>query len=197
MARELQRVCVFCASSPGVSASIRAAAADVGRTLARAGITLVYGGGSTGLMGIVANAALDAGGEVVGVIPRALASKEIAHQGLTQMHCVTSMHERKALMADISDGFIALPGGFGTMEEILEIVTWAQLGIHLKPCAILNIAGYYDHLLAFLTDAEAGGFLDPMHHRLLLLESDVETLLARMRAYQSPVTRRWARDEQR
>src|SRR5690606_5459941 len=162
-----------------------------GRRLAAEGIGLVYGGASVGLMGVLADAVLDAGGEAVGVLPYGLAAKEIAHPGLTKLHLVDSMHERKALMAELSDGFVALPGGLGTLEEIAEILTWAQLGIHSKPCGLLNVAGYYDGLVTFLDHAEAEGLLHPLHRALVHVEAEPATLLDRFRAYDPPETPAW------
>jgi uncharacterized protein (TIGR00730 family) len=153
------RICVFCGSSDGDRPSYRAAARATGKTLARRGVGIVYGGGRVGLMGAVADAALEAGGEVIGVIPEMLAAREVAHRTLTELHVVGSMHERKALMAAHADAFLALPGGFGTLEELFEAVTWRQLGYHAKPCAVLNVDGYYDALERFCDEALASGFL--------------------------------------
>src|ERR1043165_174167 len=147
--RPFRRVCVFCGSSPGARPEYRQAAEAMGRLLASRRIGLVYGGGNVGLMGLLADAALSAGGEVIGVIPRHLDAREVAHRGLPDLRVVASMHERKALMADLSDAFIALPGGLGTLEEMFEILTWAQLGLHRKPCGLLNVLGYFDRLLSF------------------------------------------------
>lgn len=152
--------------------------------MARRGLGVVYGGGQVGLMGVVAEAALAAGGEVIGVIPEALAFKEIAHEHLTRLHIVRTMHERKALMADLSDAFVALPGGFGTLDEFCEVLTWAQLGIHRKPCFLLNTGGFYDSLLALLDHAAAEGFLRPAHRALVLVERAPEPLLDRLLAWQ-------------
>ncbi len=159
-----------------------AAAADLGRLLAIRGIRLVYGGGHVGLMGVVADTALAGGGEVTGVMPQALIDREIGHNGLTEMRIVTSMHERKALMADLSDAFVALPGGHGTLDEFCEILTWAQLGIHAKPCGILNVAGYYDPLLEMFSRAVEEGFLKAVHRDMILVDSDPVQLLEGMRA---------------
>lgn len=147
------------------------------------GSAIVYGGGDVGLMGVVADAAMGAGGAVLGVIPRALADREVAHRGLTELRIVGSMHERKLAMADAADAFLALPGGVGTLEEIVEAITWSQLGIHDKPCALLNVDGYYDHLLAFLDDAVAGGFVSPEHRAAILVEDDPARALDALEAW--------------
>ena len=185
------RVCVFCGSNFGRLPEYRAAAAAFGTLLARQGIGMVYGGASVGLMGAVADAALAAGGEVVGVIPRLLADKELAHRGLSRLHVVGSMHERKAMMAELSDAFVALPGGAGTLEEIFEIWTWAQLGEHAKPCGLLNVAGFYDRLLAFLDHAAAEAFMKPPHRAMLLGAATPEAILAALRGYVAPVVGKW------
>lgn len=187
----MKRICVFCGSSAGRNPAYRDAAEALGRLLAREGIGLVYGGSSVGLMTAVADAALAAGGEVIGVIPRALEAKEIAHPGLSALHVVGSMHERKALMAELSDGFVALPGGMGTFDEFFEVVTWAQLGIHVKPCGLLNVGGYYDRLTAFLDHAVAERFVKGEHREMIVVEERPEALLERFRAYRSPVVERW------
>jgi len=161
------RWCVFCGSSAGTNPVYRAAATELGTALAAANIELVYGGGHVGLMGAVADAVLAAGGTVIGVIPRTLAEREVAHSGLTQLHIVESMHERKALMADLSDGFVALPGGFGTFEEFCEAVTWVQLGIQAKPCFLLDVNGYYEPLIAMFDRAVEDGFVN-MRNRLII-----------------------------
>ena len=157
----MPRICVFCGAHAGNNGHFRDIAAQAARALVQAGYGIVYGGGRVGLMGAVADAALESGGEVIGVIPEALASAEVAHHGITQLHVVQSMHERKALMADLSDGFVALPGGFGTMDEFHEILTWRQLGIHNKPIALLNVDGYYDDLLRLYDRMERDGFVRP------------------------------------
>src|SRR5271154_1510951 len=172
-----RRVCVFCGSSPGVKQAYRAEAVGLGRLLGEAGLGLVYGGAQVGLMGALADAALDHGCEVIGVIPRDLAGIEVAHQRLTRLVLVETMHERKALMAREADAFVALPGGFGTLDELFEILTWAQLGIHAKPCVLVNTAGYYDHLLSFLQVAIDQGFLKPHNHALIhIVASPAEAL---------------------
>jgi uncharacterized protein (TIGR00730 family) len=187
----MQRICVFCGSSPGRDPRYVQLAQRLGRTLARRGIALVYGGGSVGLMGTVADAVLSAGGEAIGVIPRALELRELAHGRLTQLHVVSSMHERKAKMADLSDGFVALPGGMGTLEELAEIVTWAQLGLHSRPCGLLDVAGYYASLVAFFDHAAGEGFIRPEHRQLILFGDDPDALLDRFAAHTPPVVERW------
>jgi uncharacterized protein (TIGR00730 family) len=173
----MRRLCVFCGSSVGGRPEYAAAAREFAAAAVRRGLGLVYGGGNIGLMGVVADAALAAGGEVIGVIPSALQSKELAHAGLTELHVVRGMHDRKALMADLSDAFAALPGGFGTGDELFEILTWAQLGLHDKPIGLLNIAGYFNSLLAWLDHMVAESFLRPKHRDLLLTRSEPEALL--------------------
>ncbi|MBI1784603.1 TIGR00730 family Rossman fold protein [Candidatus Sumerlaeota bacterium] len=187
----MKRLCVFCGSNDGEGAAYRHSAARLGRLIAGRGLGLVYGGGGTGLMGALADAALENGGEVIGVIPRALATKELAHPGLTQTRLVETMHERKALMEELSDGFIALPGGIGTLEEICEMLTWAQLGIHRKPCALLDVEGFFVHLIAFLDHASEQKFFLPQHRRLLIVETGPEALLAEFESYQPPPIQRW------
>lgn len=172
-----ERVCVFCGSSPGRSPSFATAAAGLGRTLADRGIDLVYGGGSVGLMGVVADAAVAAGGRVIGVITESLADHEIAHHGLDRLDIVPTMHERKARMAELSDAVIMLPGGFGTFEEFAESVTWVQLGIHDKPCGILNVDGFFDHLLTFVAHAVDMGFISPGRAGAIVVSDDPESLL--------------------
>lgn len=174
------RLCVFCGSAPGRRPEYRASAIALGHALAGAGVGLVYGGGAVGLMGVVADAVLEKGGEAIGVIPEALASREIAHAGLTRLHVVHSMHERKALMASLSAGFIALPGGFGTFEEFCEVVTWTQLGIHPKRCGLLNVAGYYDALLAQCDRAVADGFVKPANREIVIADTDPARLMTRV-----------------
>jgi len=187
----VKRICVFCGSSLGGRPSFRAAAALLGRTLAERRIGLVYGGASVGLMGILADAALEAGGSVVGVIPEALAKKEIAHEGLTALRIVGSMHERKAVMADLSDGFIALPGGMGTLEEFFEIVTWAQLGLHRKPCGLLDVESYFTPLLMFLDRAVEERFVKEVHRGLVLVAREPTALLDAFAEHESPVVAKW------
>lgn len=187
----LRRVCVFCGSSPGTNGLYREAARTAGRLLCQRGLELVYGGGNVGLMGAVADGCLQAGGRVIGVIPEALKKKELAHSGLTELRVVGSMHERKALMADLSDAFIALPGGYGTWDEFCEILTWSQLGIQRKACALLNVNGYYDPLLAMADRAVSEGFLKDVHRALLLSDDDPVRLLDRLSAYSAPIVDKW------
>lgn len=188
----LSSVCVFCGSNPGRSPVHLDAVAALAATLAARGIRLVYGGASVGTMGALADGVLAAGGEVVGVIPEQQVGQEIAHDGLTALHVVASMHERKATMASLADGFVALPGGLGTLEEFAEIVTWSQLGLHDGPTALLNTGGYYDHLLAFLDHAVAEGFLRPADRDLVLVGDDPAGLLDRMAGWAPGSDRRWA-----
>jgi uncharacterized protein (TIGR00730 family) len=195
--RPISRVCVFCGSNRGARPEFGSAARELGAVLAQQGVTLVYGGGRVGLMGVIADAVLENEGDVIGVIPHALDTKELAHAGLTEMHVVDTMHARKALMADLADGFIALPGGLGTFDESFEVVTWAQLGIHTKPCGLLNVAGYFDTLIQFLDHAVEEQFIKPQHRDLILVDGDPRRLLERMRAYESPVTDKWIRQENR
>jgi len=166
-------------------------ARSVGALLAQRGIAVVFGGGHIGMMGAVAEAALSAGGEVIGVIPEGLMRRELAYEELTELIVTDTMHARKQRMADLSDGFMALPGGFGTFEEFCEIVTWAQLGVHQKPCALLNVAGYYDPLLAMFDHALTEGFLQPVHHGLVLADADPSALLAKMQSWEPPPLKRW------
>jgi uncharacterized protein (TIGR00730 family) len=187
----MERVCVFCGSSPGADPTYAEAAAELGRLLAGRGLTLVYGGGHVGLMGVLADAALAVGGRVTGVIPEALAAKELAHGGLTELLVVGSMHERKALMSELSDAFIALPGGIGTLEEWFEVWTWSQLGFQPKPCGMLNVAGYYDHLLAFLDHMTVERFLSPPHRSMAIVEDRADRLLDRLATYQPPRAEKW------
>lgn len=189
----MKTLCVYCGSSAGARSEYADAARQLARQLASAGVGIVYGGASKGLMGILADEMLDAGGTAVGVIPSALQAKEIAHLGVTELHVVHSMHERKALMAELSDGFVALPGGFGTLEEIVEMLTWAQLQIHEKPCGVLNIEGYFDGLLRYFDHAEAEGFVRPQHRKMLLVSDNVEDLLRQFAAYRAPVVEKWTR----
>ena len=174
----MKHVCVFCASSDGARPEYHAEASRLGRLLGERGLELVYGGASVGLMGAVADEALAAGARVVGVLPEVLREREIAHPGVTELHYVGSMHARKALMAERADAFVALPGGFGTLDEFLEIVTWALLGIHAKPCVMVNTLGYFDRLLAFLDHAVAEGFARASARGLVLVAEDAESALA-------------------
>lgn len=187
----MKSVCVYCGSSPGSDPAYAAAATQLGKTIAGRGIELVYGGGNVGLMGTVADAAVGAGGKVTGVIPKALEEKEVGHDGLTKLHVVADMHERKAMMADLSEGFIAMPGGLGTLEELFEALTWLQLGFHEKPCGVLNISGYYQSLLAFLDNAVEGGFVKPLHREMLLESDESEKLLDALESFKPPKTSKW------
>ncbi|MEP7125906.1 MAG: TIGR00730 family Rossman fold protein [Byssovorax sp.] len=187
----IQRVCVFCGGNPGKNPAYLAAAVHLGSELGSNGLELVYGGAQVGLMGAVADAAIAHGGEVFGVIPEFIAAREIAHLGVTRLVVVPSMHERKAAMAERADAFVALPGGFGTLDELFEILTWAQLGLHRKPIAVLNIAGYFDHLLAFLDHAADEQLLRPEYRAMLLVESDPGRLVARLRESAPPVVETW------
>ncbi|WP_282348408.1 TIGR00730 family Rossman fold protein [Pseudomonas sp. PS01301] len=187
------RLCVLCGSSSGSKAIYLEMATRLGKALADAGIGLVYGGASVGLMGAVADAALANGGEVIGIIPQALQEKEIAHKGLTDLRVVGSMHERKALMAELSDGFIAMPGGIGTLEELFEVWTWAQLGYHTKPCALLNVDGFYDGLATFLDSLVEQAFVKPNYREMLIVEEQVESLLAAISNYEAPVVTKWVK----
>ena len=180
---DLKRVCVFCGSKHGVRPAYREAARAMGEALVAAGIDLVYGGGKVGLMGVVADAVLDAGGQVIGVIPEAMSDREIAHYGLTDLHIVDTMHERKALMYNLSDGFVALPGGLGTLEELFEITTWSQLGLHAKPTGLLDVAGYYAPLVGFLDQLVTEGFVSSRHRRLLRVATEPAALLDQLVAF--------------
>lgn len=192
----MENICVYCGSMQGRRPEYAAAARRVGTLLAERGIGIVYGGGSIGLMGILADAALAAGGHVTGIIPEHLSRREIAHADLTELVIVRSMHERKALMEQRSDAFIALPGGLGTLEELFEILTWAQLGLHRKPCGLLNVDGYYDPLISLLDRAVAEGFLRDKHRGLLVVDDDPERLLDRFEDFTAPEITKWiGRDE--
>jgi uncharacterized protein (TIGR00730 family) len=193
----IRALCVFCGASHGRRPAYREGALRVGELLAQREIKLVYGGGKVGLMGTLADACLAAGGSVVGVLPRALAEKEIAHTGLTEMHVVSSMHERKALMADLADAFLTLPGGFGTWDESCEALTWSQLGLQKKACAFLNIDGYYDALLSLADRAAEDGFIQPAHRQLLLVDTDPERLLDCLQDYEVPYVPKWVDREER
>jgi uncharacterized protein (TIGR00730 family) len=176
----MKRVCVFCGSSRGTNPAYNEAARTLGQLLAQGGLELVFGAGHIGLMGVLADAVIAAGGKTSGVIPRSMVERELAHTGLDHLHIVETMHERKALMADLADAFIALPGGFGTADELFEILTWAQLGIHQKPVGLVNIAGFFDPLLAWLDRTVADGFLKPNHRRLLIDAATVTEVLDKL-----------------
>jgi uncharacterized protein (TIGR00730 family) len=187
----IKRVCVFCGSSPGARPAYAAAAAALARSLVDRGLTIVYGGGNVGLMGVLADAARAAGGEVIGVIPKPLVAKELAHTQLSDLRIVESMHERKALMADLADAFIAMPGGYGTFEEFCEILTWTQLGLQRKPCGILNIEGYYDHLLQMFDHAVAEQFVKPVHRVMFIAEREPESLVGKLLNFRVPAVDKW------
>jgi uncharacterized protein (TIGR00730 family) len=192
----MTRLCVFCGSSIGNKAEYSEAAVSLGGLLASRHIGLVYGGGNVGLMGVIADAVLAAGGEVIGVIPHALAGREIEHQRLTQLHVVDSMHARKAMMADLSDAFIAMPGGVGTFEEFFEAVTWTQLGLHRKPCGLLNVAAFYSPLAAFIDQAVSEGFIKPVHRASIVVDDNAERLLDTLAQIQLPDVPKWLRREE-
>jgi uncharacterized protein (TIGR00730 family) len=187
----VRRVCVYAGSNPGSHPDYADAARALAATLAERGIGLVYGGGKVGLMGVLADTMLDARGEAIGVMPQALIDREIGHRGLTELRVVDSMHARKALMAELSDAFVAVPGGIGTLEELIEVYTWSQLGIHRKACGVLNVRGYYDHLAAFLDHAVTQGFLRPQHRAVLSAASEPADLLDRLAAYEPPAVGKW------
>jgi uncharacterized protein (TIGR00730 family) len=180
----VRRVCVFCGSSPGARPAYAAATGELARTLADAGVGIVYGGGAVGLMGELADATLAAGGEIVGVIPRALMEREIGHHRVPDLRVVDSMHERKALMADLADAFVALPGGLGTLEELFEVYTWAQLGLHRKACGLLDVEGYYSGLAGFLDHAVAERFVRAEHRAMLIVEREPRAMLARLERFE-------------
>ena len=178
-----KRICVFCGSSPGARPCYAAAATSLARHLAAQGIGIVYGGGKVGLMGALADAALEAGGDIIGVIPQSLVEKELAHPGLSDLRVVGSMHQRKALMAELADAFIALPGGYGTFEEFCEVLTWSQLGFHVKPCGVLNVGGFYDPLLALFDRAVEDRFIRAEHRGLVLADTGIDALLERLASF--------------
>ncbi|MBO6674984.1 MAG: TIGR00730 family Rossman fold protein [Rhizobiales bacterium] len=191
----MKSVCVFCGSNPGNHPDYAAAAEALGQAIAKRGACLIYGGAEVGLMGITADAALAAGGEVIGIIPKALMDKEIGHKGLTRLEAVGSMHERKARMAELSDGFVNLPGGTGTLEEMFEVWTWGQLGFHDKPIGVLNVRGFYDPLMTFLDHQRDEGFVKPGLRDTLLSADSPGTLLDAMEAYEAPVVQKWVERE--
>jgi len=182
----VDRICVYCGSSPGHDPAYRRAARAMGEALLARDLGLVYGGASVGLMGTIADTVVEGGGEAIGVIPAALEDREVAHEGLTDLQVVGSMHERKQRMVDLADGFVALPGGLGTLEELLEVLTWAQLGIHEKPCGVLNVAGFYDGLVDHLDGATEAGFVSPAHRELARVETDPGALLDAFETYEPP-----------
>ena len=192
----MKRICVFCGSSLGTRTAYAEAARQLGETMAQRGLGLVYGGSHVGLMGVVSDAVLRAGGEVIGVIPDFMVGKELAHTALTELHIVGSMHERKAKMAELSDAFIALPGGMGTFEEFCEIVTWAQLSLHHKPCGLLNVEGFYDPFLALVNGAIEDGFIRAKHRHLVLHSPTIEGLFAHFALYAPPDGSKWITSEQ-
>jgi len=188
----MKRICVFCGSNAGARSEYAETARALATVLAERKLGIVYGGGNVGLMGVVADAALARGGEVIGVIPRKLVEKEVGHRGVTELRIVETMHERKALMNDLSDAFIALPGGFGTFDEFFEVLTWSQLGFHGKPCALLNVAGYYDGLLTMLDHAVTERFLRPAHRELVIADTDPLRLLQRLSAFAAAPKEKWS-----
>jgi len=192
----MKRLCVYCGSSPGNDPKFVKAAQSLGRRLAANHIELVYGGADIGVMGAIANSVLANGGKVTGVIPKALCVTEVAHQSLTTLEVVEDMHERKARMSSLSDGFITLPGGLGTLEELFEMLTWSQLGFHRKPIGLMNIDGYFDGLLEFLDNSVRAGFVKEIHQSLLLVGNDPEELLSSMASYQSPIIDKWRSTDQ-
>jgi uncharacterized protein (TIGR00730 family) len=187
----MNRVCVFCGSSSGAAAEYTRAAAETGETLVRRGLGLVYGGGRVGLMGVVADAVLRAGGSAIGVITQSLVDREVAHTGLTELHIVRTMHERKALMASLADAFLVLPGGIGTLEEFFEVWTWGQLGDHAKPCGLVNVAGYFDRLIGFVDHAVSEQFLRPKHRGMLIVGDTADAVLTEFAAYEPPTVTKW------
>ncbi len=187
----MKKICVYCGSNPGKRPEYKAAAGFLAKELLSRKIGLVYGGAHVGIMGEIADRVLKGGGEVTGIMPQALVDREVSHTGLTELIIVKSMHERKAMMANLSDGFIALPGGLGTVEELFEVLTWAQLGFHTKPCGLLNAGGYYDHLSAFLDHTVAEGFVKDAHRSMLIVEKDPIKLLDRFIDYTPPLVSKW------
>jgi uncharacterized protein (TIGR00730 family) len=187
----MKRLCVYCGSRPGSQPDYTEAAKRLARALVRRNIEVVYGGASVGTMGVLANAVLAEGGHVIGIIPQAILGREVVHRGLSDLRVVASMHERKTLMAELSDGFIALPGGLGTLDELFEILTWGQLGLHQKPCGLLNIRDYYRGLIDFLDHAVAERFIADVHRAMLLVEEEPERLLDHFERYQAPTVAKW------
>jgi uncharacterized protein (TIGR00730 family) len=193
---KIKKICVYCGSSPGKNPAYSLAAANLAKQLCKRDIGLVYGGAAVGVMGAIADAVLEAGGEAVGVIPKSLAVKEVAHENLSELHVVASMHERKAMMAELADGFIALPGGWGTLEEIFEILTWAQLGFHDKPCGLLNIEGYYDGLIGFLENSFEQQFVNELYRPMLMRAHEPAALLDQFASYKAPKVRKWMGEDE-
>ncbi|WP_252106799.1 MULTISPECIES: TIGR00730 family Rossman fold protein [unclassified Halomonas] len=187
----MKSLCIYCGSNPGRQEAYSRAARDLARSLVSRNLTLVYGGASVGIMGLIADTVLQLGGQAVGVIPESLVRKEVAHPNLTELHVTQSMHERKTLMAELSDGFIAMPGGIGTLEEIFEVWTWSQLGFHQKPCGLLNVEGYFDALTTFFDHAVAEQFVKQPHRSMLMVDSSSETLLERFTRYEPPTVNKW------
>ncbi|MBY0495653.1 MAG: TIGR00730 family Rossman fold protein [Cyanobacteria bacterium] len=192
----MRRICVFCGSNVGIRDIYRDSAVATGTLLARRGIGLVYGGGNVGLMGVIADAALAAGGEVIGVIPQALKDREVAHTGIRDLRVVDSMHTRKAMMADLADAFIAMPGGVGTFEELFEAITWTQLGLHRKPCGLLNVGGFYTPLVAFIDQAVTEGFIKPVHRKMIVVDDNPERLLNTLAEMDLPDVPKWIRKDE-
>ena len=192
----MRNICVFCGSQNGTDLRYRQAAIELGGLLAQRGHGLVYGGGHVGLMGIIADAVLEAGGSVTGVIPRPMTERELAHETVTKLYVVSSMHERKALMASLSDAFIALPGGYGTLEELFEVIAWAQLGIHRKPIGLLNVAGYFDALLSLVDHMIGEGFITTKHRGPFVTAEQPQALLDALQRHQMPATRRWLTEKE-
>ena len=192
----MNRICVFCGSKTGTNPLFMKTAVELGRLLAECGLDLVYGGARIGLMGAVADSVLAGGGRVVGVVPEAMATKEVVHEGLSEIHVVSSMHERKSMMARLADGFVALPGGFGSFEELLEMITWAQLGIHRKPVAILNVSGYYDSLIQLFERAIEEGFIKPRNRQLVVVEEEPDRLLQTLLTHKLPEVKRWITEQE-
>lgn len=195
MDKEIRRICVFSGSSPGKRPEYTEAATALGQELVKHNIQLVYGGGDVGLMGVIADTVMTAGGKVTGIIPEFLAKKEVAHNELTELHIVQSMHERKAMMSEMSDAFIAMPGGIGTFEELIEVLTWQQLGIQFKPCAVLNTAGYFQHLLAQLDIAVEEAFLKPVHRQMLLVAREPVEIVKTIMAYRHSHEDKWMEND--
>lgn len=193
---EIRSLCVFCGSNRGANRVYSAAAQAMARMLVRRGCRLVYGGGSVGLMGVIADTVLAEGGQVTGVIPSALATKDVIHGGLTETHVTDNMHARKAKMAELSDAFVALPGGYGTLEELFEVVTWGQLGLHNKPLGILNTGGYYDGLLEWIDAAVAESFIKPEHRKLIIAGSEPDALFEALMRHDPPAVEKWIRADE-